>query len=58
MDDSVGRCLGRIRVLPVTDQNSAFVEWTSSWQTRQGDVEEFCNPNHEALFNDLQADFV
>lgn len=47
-----------VRVLPVTSDGTAFVEWTSSWEAADGDVAEFCNPVYQALLTELQAHFA
>jgi len=49
--------IGKVRVLPVTDRNAAFVEWSSSWQDSKGGVKEFCDPIYKALLDALKKHF-
>ena len=49
--------IGAVRVSPVTDEDSTFVEWTSSWDTSEGGVAEFCDPIYRALLGALKANF-
>jgi len=55
--ENVQGYVGKVRVLPVTDDGSTFVEWTSSWTTGGGGVVEFCDPIYRALLNDLKQHF-
>ena len=55
--ENVTGYVGEVRVEPVTDDDSTFVLWTSSWETDSGGVEEFCNPIYRALLNDLKQHF-
>jgi hypothetical protein len=50
--------VGTVRVLPVTDADEAFVEWSSTWTTSGGGVAEFCNPIYRALLEALKAHFA
>ncbi len=56
--DKVKGYIGKLRVLPVTDSNRTFVEWSSSWQESQGGVEDFCNPIYKALLDGLKEHFA
>lgn len=55
--DSVSGYRGRVRVMPVTDVNGAFVEWSSSWSDSRGGVKEFCDPIYNALLGALKTHF-
>ena len=55
--DNVSGYVGTVKVTPVTDNNTTYVEWTSSWETSGGGVAEFCNPIYRALLADLKAHF-
>lgn len=55
--DNVQGYVGKVRVLPVTDDGSTFVEWTSSWASSGGGVTEFCDPIYRALLDDLKQHF-
>lgn len=50
--------IGEVRVFPVTDSNSSFVVWTSSWESSGGGVAEFCNPIYRALLAALKSSFA
>lgn len=54
---NVSGYVGRVRVMPVTDTNGTFVEWSSSWQDSKGGVREFCDPIYKALLAALQKHF-
>jgi len=56
--DKVTAYVGEVRVEPVTDDDSTFVLWTSSWETDDGGVEELCNPIYRALLTDLKQHFA
>ncbi len=48
--------LGTVRLLPVTDRDATFVEWTSSYQSDSPEaVSDFCNPVYEALLAALKS---
>jgi hypothetical protein len=50
--------VGKVRVFPVTDSDATFVEWSSSWDTCEGGVAEFCNPIYQELLGDLKRSFA
>ena len=56
--DNVTGFVAEVRVVPVSDDDSTFVLWTSTWETDGGGVEEFCNPIYRALLNDLKQHFA
>jgi hypothetical protein len=56
--DRVTGYVGVVRVMPVTDTNATFVEWSSSWQESKGGVKEFCDPIYRALLGSLQTHFA
>jgi hypothetical protein len=49
--------IGIIQVFPVTENDTAFVLWSSKWETDSGGVEAFCNPIYKALLGDLKSRF-
>lgn len=49
--------IGRVSVRPITENNTAFVQWSSSWDSEEGGVAEFCNPIYHALLQDLKAHY-
>ena len=56
--DRVSGYVGVVRVFSVTDGDSTFVEWSSSWQDSQGGVKEFCDPIYKALLDSLKQHFA
>ncbi len=48
--------VGELTVLPVTENNSSFVLWTTTWELEKKEgVAEFLNPLYEALLLDLKT---
>ena len=56
--DNVTGYVGEVSVQPVTDTNSAYVTWSSDWESSGGGVKEFCDPIYAALLQDLKAYFA
>ena len=56
--DNVQGYVAQVRVEPVTDDDSAYVLWSSSWDSDGGGVEEFCNPIYKAFLGDLKEHFA
>ena len=55
--DSLSGYVGQVQVFPVTDDDSSYVLWTSSWESGNGGIAEFCDPIYQALLADLKASF-
>ena len=56
--DSVSNYLGTVRLYPVTDSNTTFVEWTSSYESASEQaVADFCNPIYVALLDAMKSFF-
>lgn len=55
--DNVQGYIGEVRVFSVTENNTSFVVWTSSWESSGGGVAEFCNPIYQALLAALKKSF-
>ena len=50
--------VGQVTVLPVSDNNTSFVMWTSAWKSANGDgVADFCNPIYHAVLQDMKGHF-
>ncbi len=49
--------VGSIRVLPATEDNATFVEWSSSWHGNDEPAHEFCHPIYVALLGALKKSF-
>lgn len=53
--DAVTKYIGRVHLLPVTDEDTTFVEWESDFECKDEQaVEEFCNPIYQALLSSLR----
>jgi hypothetical protein len=51
--------VARVRVLPVTENGTSFVEWESTYRSADpGAVGEFCNPIYVALLGALKKHFA
>jgi len=48
---------GSVRLLPVTDSDKCFIEWSSRWESKSNEAEEFCHNIYIALFADLHKTF-
>ena len=56
--DSVSDYVGTVRLHPVTDDDTTFIEWESSYGSRDdGAVGDFCNPIYQALLTSLKSQF-
>jgi hypothetical protein len=52
--DNVQGYIGKVRLLPVTDEGATFVEWSSSWASGGEGTTEFCDPIYRALLGALK----
>jgi hypothetical protein len=52
--ENVQGYIGKVRVIPVTDDGATFVEWSSSWASGGEGTAEFCNPIYRALLDALK----
>lgn len=55
--DEVSHYVGTVRVHPVTDTGSSFVEWSSRWDGGAGEAAEFCHGIYVALLGSLEEHF-
>lgn len=55
--DKVTGYLGTARVAPITATDQCFVEWSSKWDSAQGDVKGFCDPLYAGLLGLLAKKF-
>jgi hypothetical protein len=56
---SVKNYIGRVRVAPVTGNDTTFIEWESTYDANDDPaVGEFCNPIYQALLDALQKRFA
>ena len=56
--DNVAGYVSHIQIFPVTDEGTALVIWSSTWESSGGGVAAFCNPIYQALLADLKAHFA
>ena len=57
--DAVSHYRGTVRLLPVTDSNTTFIEWASQFDSAADqEVVAFCNPIYAALIGALKAGFA
>ena len=55
---AVKNYIGAARVLPITENNSTFVEWQSTYDSPDdAAVGELCNPIYQALLKALKKHF-
>jgi hypothetical protein len=52
--ENVQGYVGEVRVYPITEDNSSYVVWKSSWQSGGEGTKEFCDPIYQALLGDLK----
>ena len=50
--------IGLLRVFPVTDSNTSYVEWSSNWHGKDAETAEFCSPLYVAMLSDLKKKFA
>jgi len=56
--EAVKNYVGDVRVTPITENDTSFVEWQSSYEsTDESAVGEFCNPIYAALLAALKKSF-
>jgi len=56
---AVKNYVGAARVLPITENNSTFVEWQSTYDSSdEAAVGELCNPIYQALLQALKKHFA
>ncbi|MDH5763987.1 MAG: SRPBCC family protein [Nitrospinota bacterium] len=49
--------IGAVRLIPVTDSNTCFIEWSSSWESPTEDACDFCHNIYVALLDELKKAF-
>ena len=55
--DEVSNYVGHLHLLPVTEGNVTFAEWSSSWESRSQDAVDFCHNIYVGLLSALAASF-
>ncbi len=56
--DDVKGYVGMVRVSPVTEGDTTFLEWSSNWEAKGDGAVEFCHGIYVALLNDLKKTFA
>lgn len=53
--DNVTGYIGKVTVFSVSNNNTSFVVWTSSWESeKKGGIADFCNPIYHSILQDLK----
>ncbi|MHC4539026.1 MAG: SRPBCC family protein [Planctomycetota bacterium] len=56
--DSVSDYIGTVRLHPITDNDTTFIEWESTYSSADdGAVGDFCSPIYQALLTSLKNRF-
>jgi len=55
--NDVSNYIGNLHILPVTDSNTSFVEWSSSWESETDEAVEVCQNIYVALLKDLPQSY-
>ncbi len=56
--ESVSDYIGTVRLHPITDDDTTFIEWESTYSSPDDDaVAEFCNPIYRTLLTSLKKQF-
>jgi len=55
--DEVKNYIGVVRAIPITDDDTTFVEWSSSWDQNDAAVYEFCHGIYCAVLRELKKAF-
>lgn len=56
--DDVKDYVGIVHAIPITDENTTFVEWSSSWDQNDAAVYEFCHGIYCAVLGELKKNFA
>lgn len=49
--------IGAIRLIPITDNDTCLIEWSSRWESSTEDACSFCHNIYVALINELKKAF-
>lgn len=50
--------IGAVRLIPITDNDTCLIEWSSSWEAPTEEACDFCHNIYMAFFADLQKAFA
>ncbi len=56
-ENDVKDYVGHLQVRPITADNTAYVQWSSSWKSDGDEAVEFCSGIYNALLGELAAHF-
>ena len=56
--NEISNYIGSVRLLPITDTDNTFMEWSSSWKGNGNQVEGFCHNIYVALLSDLKKSIL
>ncbi len=49
--------IGAVRLIPITENDTCLIEWSSSWESSTEDACSFCHNIYVALINELKKAF-
>ncbi len=49
--------IGSVRLFPITESDTCFIEWSSNWEAPKDDACDFCHNIYVALLNELKKAF-
>ncbi len=49
--------IGSVRLFPITESDTCFIEWSSNWEAPKDDACDFCHNIYVALLNELKKSF-
>jgi len=55
--NDVKEYIGAVRLIPITDNDTCLIEWSSSWESPTEDACSFCHNIYVALINELKKAF-
>jgi hypothetical protein len=55
--NEVDEYIGLLRVSPITDTNTSYVEWSSTWSGKDQETAKCSSPIYVALLADLKSNF-
>ena len=55
--DDVKDYIGAVRLFPITENDTCFIEWSSNWEAPKNEACDFCHNIYVALLNELKKAF-
>ena len=56
--EDVKHYIGAVRAIPITDDDTTFVEWSSSWEQNDAAAYDFCHGIYCAILGELKKTFA